>query len=104
MYSNSPVISDTVISLFILTAGAYALLRGWRLVKYPTQATPPLSDRVAVWIRLIFKGEDAAKRLREEITQPAELRRAGIFTLIVGCILLISGVGQLIMRLLGVGG
>ena len=101
---SDPVISDNVIALFTLALGAYALRRGWKLVKHPTRTAPPLADKIAVWLRLIFEGEQAAKKLREEITKPAQLRQSGIYTLIVGGILFVSGAGQLVMGLLRAGG
>lgn len=101
MYSTGLVIPEIIVSLLVVASGLYTVWRGWKLLKFPAQATPPATYRLAIWLRHVVQGEQAAKGLRVELMKPARQRQSGIYALIVGCILLISGTGQVVMWFLG---
>lgn len=104
MSDSTSIAREVVMSLVAFGMGFYTIWRGWKLAKFPTQATPIPTYRVAIWLISMIQGEEAAMSRKAELTKPERLRRSGYYALAAGCGLLIVGglgVAGLLLRIVG---
>jgi hypothetical protein len=91
---------DVLLSMVTFGIAIYAIWRGWRLSKHPSEAAPPMTYRFVVWVIWILQNEAAAMDRKAELMKPESLRDSGHYALAVGGGLLVVAGLQVISVLL----
>ena len=91
MGDGTSIALKVVMSLVSLGLGLYTVWRGWKLAKFPTQATPMPTFRLVIWLTGAIQGEVVAMSRKAELMKPERLRRSGHYALAAGCGLLVVG-------------
>ena len=85
MTASLAVVKEAALFLITLSIGLYSVCRGWKLCRFPTEAIPPATYRLAIWCSDVFGNETVARSKEVELMNPKRLRRSGIYALVVGC-------------------